>query len=179
MQCTLLLKYLMVRSLYRHHWNEPRREAHYTIRMLKGGLSPEDLVENTPTIFVDRNKDTNAIEGCWEGKVHDFIFKNDDKGRPAVLFRYGLETPITCPHEYLISPVGWHLVENKLITERRFDPPFVTDLLTTNDWQVFETHISWLLKLLGVHSLHGFSRENQPGRPDGFFKLGRSAIIYN
>ncbi len=169
----------MVLSLHHDHWNEPRGEAHYTIRMLKSGLSRTNLVENTPTLFVQRNWDTNAVEGCWEGKVHDFLFKKDEKGRVAVWFSYDLDRQVSLPAEYANFPVGWHCIENIPAQRHKFDPPFVSDLIDTNDWQIFETHVSWLLKLLGVHNLYAFDRENQPGRPDGFFKLGRSAIIYD
>lgn len=173
------MKYLMVLSLYYTHWDRPGGEAHYTVRMLKGGLSAKNLVENTPTIFVQRNRNTNAVEGCWEGKVHDFVFKKDEKGRDAVRFSYSLEKEIACPPEYAAFPAGWHPIEEPPTPQRRFDPPFVHDLLATNDWQAFETHVSWLLKLLGVHNLYTLDKRNQPGRPDGFFKLGRSAVIYD
>ena len=147
--------------------------------MLKDGLSVENLVENMPTIFVQRNRDTNAIKGCWEGTVHDFVFKKDEKSRDAVKFAYTLGKEITSPPEYATISAGWHVIEEASAPQRRFAPPFIDDLIGTNDWQEFETYVSWLLKLLGIHNLFLFDKKNQAGRPDGFFKLGRWAVIYD
>jgi hypothetical protein len=170
----------MVLSLYYNHWVKSGGEQYYTIKMLKGGLYAEKLIENTPTIFIQRNRDTGKIDGCWEGSVHSFVFTKDEKGRDAVRFHYTVKTEIDCPPEYATFSPGWYQIEEASSPpQRRFDPPFVEDLITTQDWQVFETRVYWLLKLLGIHNLYLFDKGNQPGRPDGFFKLGRSAIIYD
>src|SRR5712691_3205620 len=127
--------------------------------MLKHGLHAEKLVPNTPTIFVQRNRRTNAVEGCWQGRVYDFEYdKKDEQGRKKISFTYRLEKEITCPPEYEGFQVGWHLIEDDLAPEGRFNPPFVSYLLTTNDWQIFETYVSWLLKFLGIHNLYTFER---------------------
>lgn len=173
------MKYLMVRSLHHDHWDKSGGEAYFTVGMLKGGVSVDNLVENTPTILIDRNKMTQEIEACWEGKVSNFSHRADPKGRNAIYFRYSVDTAISCPPEYMAFTVGWHLVETSLTPRQRFDMPFMDEMLATRDWGEFETQVFWLLKTLGIHNLYKFDKKEQPGRPDGFFKLGHLAVIYD
>lgn len=58
-------------------------------------------------------------------------------------------------------------------------PAFFERLATTHDWQEFERYSYLLLKLLGIQSAYHFFGERQAGKPDGFFKFGNLAVIYD
>jgi hypothetical protein len=58
-------------------------------------------------------------------------------------------------------------------------PSFFNKLASTNNWQEFEEHTHYLLKLLGIQTVYSFLGERQAGKADGFFKLGNLAVIYD
>lgn len=167
---------------FERHWDGVGGKSYYTLSMMRDGLRPEKLVENTPTIFVKRKKVTREIEGCWQGRVHAFSPSSDSKGRNIVRFQFDLEKAIECPPEYGKYSEGWYQVEGSVGTpsapfDSEMDPPFLSVLSSTSDWGEFEKYSSWLLKLLGIHNLHTFSR--QRGKADGFFKLGGLVVVYD
>jgi hypothetical protein len=165
------------------HWDSIGEEAHYTVSMLKRPMSVNKLVENTPTVFIKRDRLTKRTEAAWEGMVHGFSLGKDNQERDTVEFKFRLDKRIECPPVYLSFPEGWHIDETgdsqlvSLEVQSELFPPFFKTLNETQDWDEFERDCYKLLKLLGIHEIHTF--ENQRGRPDGWFKLGSMAVQYD
>ena len=169
----------MVSDLKYDRWKEPGGQKYYTVSMLKQGLRAANLVPNTSTVFIQRDKTKNLVERCWQGTVYGFQNKDDGQGRKTVSFTYSLNNPITCPPEFEGYLAGWYPIEDALPPQGRFNPPFVEYLLTTNNWQGFETYVSWLLRFLGIHNLYTFETRKQQGKSDGLFKLAHLVVIYD
>lgn len=63
--------------------------------------------------------------------------------------------------------------------EDRLSPLVFEDLGRTTDYGAFEDLAYLLLRLLGIHRAYQFSRRDQAGRPDGFFRFGNLAVIWD
>lgn len=165
------------------HWDNPNNDPYYSLSTLKGRMSKNKLIENTPTLFINRNKFTKEIEGAWEGTVSDFTFDKDKRGKDIIRFKYKLEKSLVCPPEYATYAEGWHLDEGNSSKTVGVDvqvevmPPFFKTVIETDDWNEFEGLCYKLLKLLGIHEIYTF--EKQRGKPDGFFKIGSLAVVYD
>jgi hypothetical protein len=165
------------------HWNDPKYNPYYSLTTLKGSMNKNKLVENTPTLFINRNKLTQGIVGVWEGTVHDFKFGKSKKGQIIIRFKQSLERSVKCPPEYASYAEGWHVEETpsyfpaEANVQSDLFPPFFETLRTTKDWNLFEGLCYKLFKVLGIHEIHRF--KEQRGKPDGFFKIGSMAVIYD
>ncbi len=53
------------------------------------------------------------------------------------------------------------------------------DTRTHTDWAKFESETEVVLRLLGIHDLYPYDRDNQKGKPDGFFTVGHLAVLYD
>jgi hypothetical protein len=142
--------------------------------MLRGKMTQDKIREDTYTIFIKRNKQTKKVEKAWEGKVYDF----KDEGN-KILFKVEISKEIILPSKYSNYPEGWYIedTEEETFLSVINYPPFFYILNTTSDWREFEKHTYSLLKLLGIHQIYKY--ENQRGTPDGFFKFGNLAVIYD
>jgi hypothetical protein len=148
--------------------------------MLRFELTAEKLVEKTPTLFIKLNEKTKKPEKAWTGYVYGFKEEGD-----RIRFKVNIEKTIPLadiPMRHLSLKEGWYLVDKVIVEEvipHEFSlyPPFFYALLTTRDWEEFESHTYWLLKLIGIHKLHRFER--QRGKADGFFIFGNLAVIYD
>jgi len=71
--------------------------------------------------------------------------------------------------------------ESEIVPVQRpeWDPPFFSTLNSTTDWREFEKGVFALIKLLGIHRAYRFPFENQKGKPDGFFRFGNLAVLYD
>lgn len=165
------------------HWDNPGYNPYYSLTTLKGSMNRSKLVENTPTLFINRNKLTHRIEGAWEGKVHDFKFGKNKKGQDVIRFKQSLLRRVECPPEYTSYSEGWHVEETATSALAEAEalsdlfPAFFENIRTTNDWELFEGLCYKLFKVLGIHEIHRF--KEQRGKPDGFFKVGSMAVIYD
>ncbi len=65
------------------------------------------------------------------------------------------------------------------ISTNKFLPPVLNELVSTNNWKVFEDNTYILLKLLGLQSAYKFSNNNQAGQADGFFRFNNLAVMYD
>lgn len=159
------------------HWdNLSNKETYFTRGMLKKGMSIDKIMENTPTIFIKlKSKHDKSAEKAWEGKVYGFKIKED-----RIRFKVNIEKEIPIPPEYSNYLEGWYVEgseEEALSPRGIIYPPFFYILISTNDWREFERHTHNLLKLLGIHQIIEY--EKQRGQPDGFFKIGNLAVIYD
>lgn len=159
---------------WKNHWdNIPNNETYFSKKMLKQGMTVEKIQEDTYTIFIRRNEQTKQPEKAWEGSVYDFKIKGD-----KIYFKVKIDREIQIPPEYINYTEGWYVEDFEGIPfETVIYPPFFYVLTTTKDYEEFERYTCILLKLLGIH--HIFRYEKQSGQPDGFFKFGNLAVIYD
>ncbi|MEM2463670.1 MAG: hypothetical protein QXY07_03190 [Candidatus Bathyarchaeia archaeon] len=168
------LKYIMV-THWANHWDKlPNNETHFTRGMLKSGMTIDKVRENIRTIFIKKNEQTRKPEKAWEGSVYGFRVEKD-----RIYFKVKIDREIPIPSEYIKYPEGWYAegIEEEIPIETINYPPFFYILNTTNDYNEFEKYTYSLLKLLGLHQI--FRYEKQRGQPDGFFKFGNLAVIYD
>ena len=179
---TLALRYIMITD-FDKHWSDLDDKAHYTISMLRRGMNKSKLAEDTPTIFININKTTKAVEACWEGKVRGFQVGRDNKGRETIDFHFQLDKETACPVRYVGYLAGWHIDETatseapKQELDAKTAPPFFSTISITRDAEEFEGLCFKLLKLTGIHEIH--THQEQSGKSDGFFKIGSLAVIYD
>lgn len=158
-----------------NHWdNLPNNETHFTRGMLKSGMSIDKIRENIHTIFIKKSKQTRKPEKAWEGSVYGFRVEKD-----RIYFKVRIDREINVPLEYMEYPEGWYAegIEEEMPFETVNYPPFFFILNVTNDYNEFEKYVHNLLRLLGIHQIFKFKK--QKGQPDGFFKFGNLAVIYD
>jgi len=166
------LKYIMV-THWENHWDKlPNDETYYTKRMFRGGMNSSLLVDETPTIFIKLNEKTKEPEKAWEGVVYDI----KEKGN-RVYFKVKIHREISIPEEYAKYREGWYVEGAEEALQGTLFPPFFTILNSTSNPAEFEKYIHYLLKLLGIHQVFKF--ESQRGHPDGFFRFGKLAVVYD
>jgi len=79
------MKYIMVTN-FENHWDKiPNNRTSYTLSMLKGKMSKDNLVPGTETIFIKRKKGGGGLEGAWQGKVIDFEKAGEEKKKQFIL----------------------------------------------------------------------------------------------
>jgi len=168
------LRYIMVTHWMNHWDNLPGNETYFTKKMFGRGMSEDKIRENTPTIFIKKNMQTRKPEKAWEGSVYGFRDENN-----RIYFKVKIDREISIPSEYMEYPEGWYAegIEEEIPLKAVNYPPFFYILNTTNDYKEFEKYVYNLLKLLGIHQI--FRYEKQRGQPDGFFKFGNLAVIYD
>ena len=168
------LKYIMA-THWQNHWdNLSNNETYFTKNMLRQGMTPDKIKEGIYTIFIKKNKETKKAEKAWEGKVYDF----KDEGN-RIRFKVEIDKKIPLLPRYSDYSEGWYIesTEEEIFLQSINYPPFLYLLNATNDWNEFERHTYSLLKLLGIHQIHKY--EKQRGTPDGFFRFGNLAVIYD
>ena len=169
------LKYVMV-THWGNHWNNlPNNETYFTKNMLKKGMTTDEIRENTPTIFIKlKSKYDKKPERAWEGKVYGFKYDGT-----RIRFKVKIDREIPIPAEYSNYLEGWYVegLEDETLSKGALYPPFFYILNATNDWKEFERYTHLLFKLLGVSQIIKY--EKQRGEPDGFFKIGNLAVIYD
>ncbi len=172
------MKYVMV-THFNGHWDKCKDgKTSYLISMLRDKMKSALLKENTSTVFIKIHPESKKIERAWIGSVSE-IKKDDSAGK--IWFNVHIKSTITCPEKYTTLTQGWHLdADDALITdaEKTHEPPFFSKM-DFNTWEEFEDNTFHLLRLIGIHNIHRYSRKNQKGLPDGFFKFGRMAVIYD
>jgi Development and cell death domain len=57
--------------------------------------------------------------------------------------------------------------------------PLFDASLNTSNWEEFEDYVYYLLRLLGIHDVYAFPKQQQQGRPDGFFKISDFGVLYD
>jgi hypothetical protein len=157
--------YVMV-THWEKHWDNIN-ETHYPIKMIKFEHE-KNLIEKVPTLFIKLNRKTKEAEKAWIGYVY-----NIRKEHSAIRFNVFVKReipPSKILRRYLGLKEGWYL-------EYLF-PPFFASLESEN-WEEFENGVFWLLKLIGLHNLYRFERQEQRGRSDGFFVFKDLVVIYD
>lgn len=168
------MKYVMI-THWKNHWNNvPNNQTFYSLRMLKN-LNEKDLKENTSTIFIKLNEKTRRPERAWKGIVYNFKVNNLER---RIYFEFQLDKEILVPEKYRGWKEGWYIdVEEDIINDAIFFPPFFYILKLTNDWRVFEEYTYYLLRLVGINKIYRY--ENQRGSADGFFVFKNLIVIYD
>ncbi len=181
--------YIMVTDFY-GYWNNIRTKGgpSYPPRMIKGMVSEADLREGTPTLFVKNYKSENSsrmerapkVERVWKGSVHQ-IEQNPSDGK--YYFRVEIEEEVMDRAKYEGYENGWYIsridLAEKVPSTDLFSPPLFAKISTINDFNWFEIHVYYLLKMIGINSVHRIPRENNRGKADGFFRIGSLAVLYD
>ncbi len=169
------MPYVMVTN-FRDHWDlVDNRETYYWKSMKHFEAEPR---AGTPTTFILVEKGTVLPQKAWTGFVDGFRYAVKNQ-KDSIVFKVHINQAIPIPDRHRTLSSGWYLVaeESAAPTESPLEPAFFKTLRETSDWDVFEGDCHKLLKLLGIHEIHEFKK--QRGKPDGFFKIGSLAVIYD
>ncbi len=197
------MKYVMVTDLKGHwdnmrtRWGNPTNSTSYPQHMLRSGLTPNNLQNGTPTILI------NIHTGqAWEGYIDKISLKNQkihfqvhiSQQLPQIPPQYASWTngwyadpPLSTSSSAAYIPTsGVHPTVEQILdvisqheVSLRYLPLFISRLRHTQNWREFEELSHLLLRLLGIHTLCAFSSNEQKGHSDGFFKIGKLAVIYD
>lgn len=174
--------YIMV-THFSGYWDKipSHKDPSYPPAMFREGLTQEKLINNTPTVFVKvTGKNSGQVERAWHGYVRNIRRERSD-GKYYFSVEITSEEKDTGRYQGLKN--GWYL--NKPSSPRKGDqqeilrPPFFAVLRTTKKWEEFQQWVPYLLKLLGINVIYSFPSDQQSGRSDGFFRLGKLAVIYD
>ena len=163
------MKYVMITN-WEELWDKKEpKTTYYPKNMFRSGMSEKLLKPNTKTIFIKINRETKKPERAWEGIVTDFSIEEE-----KIEFKYRLEKELTSiPKEWEGKIEGWYV---EVIPES-FSPPFFHELQETQEPNLFEDYVYFLLKLIGINDIYKY--EKQAGHADGFFKIRNLAVLYD
>jgi len=166
--------YIMVTN-WENHWNNlGDNSTYFTVGMLRGNMNESKFKDNTKTIFIKRNKETQSIENTWIGKVAKISEGTRRDGKKCIYFRVVIEDKIPFPNKYSNYSEGWYVDEEEtdeeISKECIFDPSFFTEL---------KEYTYYLIRCLGIHNSHRFGFKKQKGKADGFFKFRNFAVLYD
>lgn len=100
--------YYILTTYFQDHWdNVPYNRTRYQRRFLK--IGENELVNNTPTVFLRLTKSTNQIEKAWIGKVHDIVHSGEDLN-----FSVTIDHVIPLEPELIKTKIGWYVIEGEL-----------------------------------------------------------------
>lgn len=174
--------YVMVTN-WAGHWDKIKNNTTtYSKFMLKSGVDPANLVENTRTIFIKLHNVTKKVEKAWEGTTSNFRNSGD-----KIEFTLSINREIECPAEYTRYTEGWYGCPEKQPFESnstpkpsdKLIPAFMSRLATTDNWEIFENDSFILLKCLGINDIHKFNQNDQRGKADGFFTFCGMSVLYD
>ena len=126
------------------------------------------------------------MKKSWIGKSKNFR-KDPNNGKEAIRFEVSDLKEVSCPTPYKNYKEGWHLNKSSLFSgtsafvttsNQNLQPSFFSEMSTCN-WQLFEEHCFYLLRLLGIHELHKFPQSDNRGKADGFFKFSTLSVLYD
>jgi hypothetical protein len=180
-------QYIMVTN-WDWHWDALEKWNHSTIytKSYINPTIPGEWPEEATTLFIKRSKEGN-FEKSWIGKSKGFR-EDVYKTRPAIRFEVSGLQPIDCPANYRLHANGWYFVHKNekphIISEvaddaLKLEPPFLSDMMVTKDWNHFEHYCLLLLKLLGIHEIQGYPNNDNKGKADGVFKFENLVVIYD
>ena len=171
------MRYVMVTNFTSHWDNIAENETYYSNAMLKNGMSPDKLLQDTETVFIRLNKSTRIPEKAWLGRVHGIQAKGDR----GWLFKVAIAREIPVPEQYKTYREGWYCedVKDSPLDSQKvsLSPPVMEELEATRNWKRFESLTYFLLKLSGINDI--FTYSNQKGMADGFFKIRNFAVLYD
>lgn len=182
-----LIQYIMV-TKWDGHWDNfhspiPNAQStlfrHSAIKANTLNIGPWPT--KAKTLFIKLNYN-NRFEKAWIGYSENFR-QDFYKGDPAIRFEVTGLQEIDCPEVYKRYNIGWYLnntanpVTISSVNENLL-PSFFKGMSTCNASD-FELYCYYLLRLLGIHTIHKIPQDNNRGKADGFFKLQNLAVIYD
>jgi hypothetical protein len=177
------MRYVMVTN-WKNHWgNLGDNPTLFTFGMIKWDFRRTKPKENTQTIFIKKNEDTKEVEKAWIGEVYD-AYESTYKNKECFRFKVRIKNEISCPSKYTKYSEGWYVDEEEerfdvTPQESSFDSTFFSELKSTDKWPRFEELVYYLIRCIGMHISHKFGPKKQRGKPDGFFKFGNFAVLYD
>ncbi len=174
-----MIIYIMV-THWRTHWKGIER-TYYTSNVIYFSL--KEIQEGVTTIFVKRNERNKEIEHILKGTISGIEIQGKE-GKEVIHFNVNIEREISIdefkrefPWIKIPEESGWYKYEISI--PRELYPPFFRDLKETTSPEEFEDKVYLLLKLLGITTIHKYSRKRQAGLPDGIFKIGNLVVMYD
>lgn len=101
------------------HWDGIPKTSYYKTMIHGAGKQLENIIENTRTIFIKKNKQTNIVEKVWEGFVNNFSFETE-----KITFNVNIKKDSLPIPEYSNYVNGWYVVEgeeNQVFVIMKFD----------------------------------------------------------
>ncbi|ATL48930.1 hypothetical protein COR50_18130 [Chitinophaga caeni] len=170
------VKYVMVTD-FKNHWEEIKRSSFpksFTHPLILRQPLSKAAVR---TLFIKREK--QKVIGCSIGYSSKFTWGKNGSNFTLIHFFVTDLQPFPILNEYKNLKIGWHL--NKMYPDfnDHLIPCFLAEMGETEDWRLFELYCHYLLKLIGVNSLHPFPTVRNKGKADGEFFLGDLYVLYD
>jgi competence protein ComFC len=100
--------YYILTTYFSDHWDKVRNnKTGYLKKFL--ALTQEQIVNDTPTIFLRINKASQIIEKAWVGKIYN-IEITDDK----INYSVHIDSEIELEPEFTRTRIGWYVIDEKL-----------------------------------------------------------------
>ena len=136
--------YYILTTFFQDHWDQVRNNrTGYKLEYVN--IPSEQLINNTPTIFLRINRQTREIEKAWLGKVFD-IETTEDK----LNFSLIIDSEIEVQPEFVRTNINWYVIDSLLELNREELDSVKSDKLNIHvlegNWDS-----GWALD---IHSLH-------------------------
>lgn len=165
------------------HWDNHWDNIDYTNYSLKMvSIDKNHLIENAKTIFIKLDTITRIPVKAWLGFVSNYRVEND-----KIRFKVNIEKEINLEElsdEYKNKRPGWYDLDKNaglpnIPNEYLFFPPLIYLFQFEQNWKDFEYFTYLLLRLIGINNIFRFEEEKQKGTADGFFYIGKLAVLYD
>lgn len=155
--------YYILTTYFQDHWNKVKNNrTSYITKYLK--IDRNKLINDTQTIFLRINKDTNVVEKAWLGKVYN-IEEIGDK----TYYSIKIDNEIELEPDIIRTKIGWYVIDTILqyVPPQKYkieeDKKFIYNKqILTGKWDS-----GWSLDLHTHHSI---------ALPDGQFDTTRTPI---
>lgn len=152
--------YYILTTYFEDHWDNVRNNrTGYLKKYLT--LTPDQIVNDTPTIFLRINKATDIIEKAWIGKIYDIEITS-----AKINYSVHIDSEIELEPEFTRTRIGWYVIDSELeINKEKLDQE------THHRLNVQELNGNWTKGwALDLHTLHSIRLT------DGSFDTKRSLI---
>lgn len=153
--------------------NERRKIKKLYVGIIQNIISKEDVNNIYCNIFIENEIELEDKFNKYDGwnilPDKDFVFNIKNK----------LNTVIANESQENFPQETKSFQELTIANEIHLLPAFFEEITKTTDFNRFEELTYLLLKLIGINDLIKINPKNAAGRPDGFFRVGNFAVIYD
>jgi len=104
--------YYILTTYFQNHWDQiTSNRTYYSKQFLD--LKSDQIVNNTPTIFLRINKVSKNIEKAWVGKIYDI-----EETQEKINYSVHIDTEIELEPEFTRTKIGWFVIDEKLDINR-------------------------------------------------------------
>lgn len=166
------------------HWDQLGEWNHSTLftqDFIKDGIALHDLKPEEEVVFIKLD-DYYNFERSWIGTAANFR-EYKYKGKPAIRFEVQDLDFVYCPKNLRDVTLGWHLnplaaEHDGIDSDQPTHPPFFKDMATCGHIE-FERNCFYLLRMLGIDTIHKIPMTDNRGKADGFFQYHSLSVIYD